>query len=161
MDGKSKSNKKKMAATIGVILFLAVYFLLPRPKTDDNQGVQPNNEFVQQIESLSAQPVPEHPMQQAVYYAQLGQNYEGLYDIDKALEKYLQAQVVVDKNNLQQQIVYYEDIARVYEQKGEGAQAKLYLQKQREHLQVFLDRHPEDETTQQAIESIDKRIKNF
>ena len=140
--------------TAGIAIYYLVYVVKPSP-----QAAEPYNPFAQQVEELNQQPIPEDPISRAIYFAQIGQNYEQLGKYDRALDAYLQAQHVIDDNKLASQIVYYEAIADVYQEKGDQIHSYEYLQRYKSYLQDYLKAHPGDAPTEAAIQHIDERLR--
>jgi tetratricopeptide (TPR) repeat protein len=161
MTGRTQKVWRIAAAVCAVALAVGIYFLLGVPKTGVTPYAEPNKEIVQQGEELRSEPVPEDPEQQAVYFSQLAYNYEQLRNFSAARDYYLQAQAAVDANGLHSQVVYYEDIARSYKQEGDVAKAREYFEKQKVHLQAFLNDHPDDEPTKQAIKTIEAKLREI
>ena len=139
--------------TAGVSIYYLVYVVKPQ-----SQVSKEYNQFTQQINTLEREPVPDDPVQRAVYYAQLGQNYENLGNYDEALDNYLKAQKTVDDNKLSSQIVYYQAIANTYQQKNDHPNARKYLELQKAYLNDFLKTHPGDAATKDALKEIDRRL---
>lgn len=114
--------------------------------------------YSQQLNDLLKQTAPQDPMQQAVYYSQLGQYYDEAGDHDHALTSYLQAQSVIEKNNLQDMIVFYEAIANVYKEKGDTKNEKTYLEKYRDYLVAYQKAHPDNPGAGDSLTDVQKRL---
>jgi len=154
------SRKRSIAAIAVIVLFIAAatayYFLFlakPAAVTPD-----PNDKFVKQVNSLLKQPAPADPIEKAIFYAQIAQNYDGYGDTHNALQYFLKAQAVIDDNNLSGQIVYYPAIANDYHLLKDKGNERQYTQKYLDHLQQYAKDHPDDEATKKAIDAANKRL---
>jgi tetratricopeptide (TPR) repeat protein len=144
-----------------LVVVVAIYFMLLPNRTEVIDADASHKEITQQIAALKSESLPQDVKQQAIYFAQIGQQYELLGELATARDYYLQAQSVVEANGLAQQVVYYEDIARAYATAADYANAKIYLEKQKTHLRDFLNVHPDDLPTEQAIKTIDAKIREI
>jgi len=139
----------------GTVYYL-VFILKPPSQTPDS-----NNQFVQGVSRLQHQPVPDDPIQKAIFYAQLAQNYDGYGDKQNALQYFLKAQKVIDDNKLSDQIVYYQAIADEYQGLGDKQNVRTYMQLQLQHLQAYAQSHPDDPGTKDAIDAATRRIESL
>lgn len=156
-------TKKKITITAVVVLLAAliiaaatVYYVVyvMKPQQPPSQY----NPFANNVQKLLNEPVPDDPLQKALFYAQVAQNYDNLSDYKNALTYYLKAQSVIDQHKLGDQIVYYQAIAADYQNIGDKANNRTYLQLYLKNLQQYLHDHPDDEATQQAIKSAQERL---
>lgn len=145
----------------GAVAVSVAYFWFFAPKTDAPADDTAHKEVMQQVQELRREPISEDLQEQAVYFSRLAQSYELLRDFAAARDYYIQAQAAVDADNRQNEVVYYEDIARAYEQEGDSAKATEFLSKQKAHLQAFLQAYPDDTAAQDAIKSIDAKIREI
>lgn len=141
-----------LLVSAGTIYYLVFILKPPAPSPD------PNNQFVQEVSRLKQQPVPDDPIQRAIFYAQLAQNYDGYGDKRNALDYFLKAQKVIDDNKLSDQIVYYEAIANEYQGLNDRPNARAYLRLQLEYLQAYAAAHPENSAMADIIEALKARI---
>jgi len=160
-------TKKRVLITTVVVVFAvlvvaaaAVYYLVYVLKPQQQSNGQ-YNPFSQQVQDLLNQPVPDDPLQKALFYAQVAQNYDNLNEYNYALTYYLKAQSVIDQNKLGDQIVYYQAIATDYQATGDRTNARVYLQLYLKNLQQYLNQHPNDEATQEAIKSAQERLQKI
>lgn len=149
---------------VGCLLVVAlagsVYYLVfvVKPSTPTPEA---NNQFVQAVTRLQQQPVPDDPIQKAIFYAQFAQNFDGYGNKKDALDYFLKAQRVIDENNLGDQIVYYQAIADEYQSLGDTQNARVYMQLQLQHLQAYAQAHPDDPGTKDAIDTATKRLNSL
>jgi flagellar basal body-associated protein FliL len=157
-------GRVRLIVILTIVLFVvaagSVYYLVFILKPPA-RGLDPNNQFVQGVSRLQQQPVPDDPIQKAVFYAQLAQNYDGYGDKRNALNYFLKAQKVIDDNKLGDQIVYYQAIADEYQSLGDRPNARVYMQLQLQYLQTFAQTHPDDPGTKDAIDAANKRIESL
>lgn len=121
----------------------------------------PYNAYLTQASELQQQPVPGEPIDKAIYYSQLAQNYNAAKYYDQALNNFLQAQAIIDQNNLQDQIVFYRPIADVYKAKNDKTKEREYLQKYAAYLHTYLQTHPDDIPTSQVIKDIEQEMNHL
>jgi len=139
------TSTKKWLITIGAILVACiiaggVYWLFFHKSPKPTQpAYDPNRE---QINRLEDQTVPADPLQKVSYFSQLAQHYENVGDKDAALRNYLKAQTAADENH-QEQVVFYLPIARLYKDRGDTKNAKLYFEKEIAYLKKFAADHPD------------------
>jgi hypothetical protein len=133
-----------------------VYVLKPSQQTTSKY-----NPFSAEVQKLLGQPVPDDPISKAIFYAQVAQNYDNLSDAKNALTYYLKAQAVIDQNKLQDQIVYYQAIASDYQALDNKTNARVYLQLYIKHLQQYLNEHPGDVATQEALKAAQERLQKL
>lgn len=139
-------------AVAGLVYYL-VYVVKPAPRPPEA-----NNQFAQSINTLLKEPVPDDPISKAIFYALIAQNYDNIGDREHALQYYLHAQQVIDDNKLADQIVYYRPIADDYLGINDKENARKYLRLQKAHLQAFLESHPDDEPTKNAITDTNNKL---
>lgn len=159
-------NKKRIVVTTAVVLIAAliitaavIYYLVYVLKPQ--QSASQYNPFKSNVQSLLNQPVPDDPLQKALFYALVAQNYDNLTDYNNALKYYLKAQAVIDQKDLSDQIVYYQAIAADYQAIGDKSNTRTYLQLYLKNLQQYLSAHPGDEATQEAIKSAQERLQKI
>lgn len=145
------------AAVTVMAIGVAGWYLFLRPSQP--QGPSPYNPHDIVIAKLLADGEPKDALPKAIYYAQLGQNYELVGNYDAALTNFLQAQAIIDSNKLGDQITYYAALTDVYRAKNDKANVKLYLTKQLTSLEEFLKAHPDDTATKNAIKNIQDQVR--
>jgi hypothetical protein len=158
-----KRQHKLLVIVGAVITVIAIgvagWYLFLRPSQP--QGEAPYNPYSAAISTLLKEGPPEQPVEKAIYYAQLAENYERLGNYDATLTNFLQAQAIVDSNKLNDQITYYAALAEVYNLKHDTTNTKLYLNKQLDQMRAFLKIHPNDDATIKAIKAAEDRLKSL
>lgn len=117
--------------------------------------LDPENAYTKNIRGLEKETPPSDPMDRAAYYSQLGSNYETLKVLDKALEYYLKAQEVVERNNLQNDISFNQSIGDMYVELKNPKKAREYYNKEITRLEAYKKLRPDD------AEGADKLIKSL
>jgi hypothetical protein len=147
-----------VAVLVAASAVLAFFLVLRHPKPTPKPAYNPFNEQAVALEETTP---PEDPLQRAIYYGQIAQNYEHLKNWDKTLQNYLRAQTVIEDAHLQDQYVFYQALADTYHAKGDTSNEKLYLQKQLTFLQAYAQQHTDDEATVKAIQSVKERLQKL
>ena len=139
----------------GVIWYVAGHRSKQQVQTDQS------NPYVQHVHTLQTQPLPKDPMDQAIYYSQIAENYETLHDDSHALVYYLKAQGVIDQHHLGDSLAFYRTIAELYAKQKDKANAKLYFQKEIQRLHAYQADHPEDTTASDVIKAVQQELNSL
>lgn len=160
--GKRRSRKVTIPLLILLVALLVglgswYYFSVYRQSADETK-IDQNDPYAKSIQRLEKGPVPKDPMDRAVYYSQIAENYETLKAHDQALEYYLKAQQAIDEGNLSQSLAFYRAIGDIYAEKHDKSHAKEYYRKELARLQQYKKDHPDDPGTDAVIKDVQKAV---
>lgn len=144
-----------VAGALAMLVVAGVLFVGRHPEPETQPAYNP---FRTQAIALERQTPPTDPLQRAIYYGQIAQNYQQLKAWDKALQNFQKAQAVIEAAQLQNDYVFYQAIADTYRSLGDASQERSYLQKQLTFLQTYAQQHPDDDSTAKAIEAVEERL---
>ena len=136
--GGSKPAPKKLWLKIVILIVVLViaglaawWFMYRNASYLTISSLDSGNNYVASAQQMAGQPVPEKPLDKAVYYGKIGAYLQAAKQYTQAEHYYLTAQKVVDDNNVdKKEANFYSQLAEVYKSLKDDTKASEYTKKE-------------------------------
>jgi tetratricopeptide (TPR) repeat protein len=136
--GGSKRVSKKLWLKIVILLVVLViagaaawWFMYRNAGYLNIGGLDSKNEKIATAQELAKQPLPDKPLDKAIYYGDIGAYLQAAKEYAYAEHYYLTAQKVVDDSHVDmKEVRFYSQLADVYKALNNNAKADEYTKKE-------------------------------